>query len=454
MALPSYGRISQEQRTAYIDSLQRELPKAKTASDSLPILYDLYDLSNRPRQKAMAWEIYHVAERAGDNEAIMDMLRQLSDFNLRSDSVLKFLISRNARLPESETQKGTALFLAVKRAAHDVAFSSEADRQKKLTQMLARRDGKKDDIFSDIEELYTLAIYLGSSSKGGMYKEYVKKLSEEINQLPPKALAIRNLFWTTSAIFYSKNLDYEQSLNADRELLKNLAELENRYTDKGRRFRNYDMVRYTSYRRMMGNYKALTLSEVDSLNNLALSLTRQNHDVLMEHESNPRGRVYWLMAHKEYAQAIPLIKKFLSSEIDDNNNNFRLQMLKMLKEAAIATGDDATLLMALKEYNEQLEEYLRLNAEGTYRELQIRYDVNELKARNHQMEIQSRDFRLQTERRIILVSVVAACILLFVVILLHRKFSNMQLRCRDLEEQIEELDIQNKSLKDLKKKKN
>lgn len=453
IAIPAFGRLKPEQRAHIADSLRRELSKVTTPADSLPILYDIYDLSSRDEQKKMAWQILHTGQRADDLPAIMDMLRQLGNFNIKSDTTIKRLISINAALPENEVQKGTNLYLNIMLATHNVQYLSEAERQKLLTQALVRRETKKSDLFSDIQELYTLALYLGGSSKGGMYKDYVDRLNKEIERLPAQNLSVRNLFYTSSATYYAKNFEYERSLEADRQLLKNVSNLEKRYSEGGRKYRNFDMVRYTAYRRMLCNYKALTLKEVDSINNLALALVRINPDVKAEHESNPRERIYWLMAHKEYAQAIPLIKTFLTSQNDDNNNDYRLQLLRMLKEAATATGDNATLLFALKEYNDQLEEYFRLNAEGIYRELQVRYDVNELKSKNHQLDIQTRDLRLATERQIILVSVIGVCILLLLVILIHRRYTNMRIRCRDLEEQLEEFNVDGKSLRDIHKDK-
>ncbi len=453
IALPAFSRIPAEKREALKADINARLVKTSTAADSLPLLYDLYDLSSIQDQKKIGWTILNTARRAGDSNAVMDMCRQLASFNIKSDSTLRYLASVNSMLPENEVQQATDLFIAVKLATHNVMYLPEAERQKELTRILARRNGEKDNTYEDIKELYTLALYLGGNSKGGMYKDYVNRLDKEIGKLPERALSIRNLFYTSSAIFYSKNMEYEKSIAADKKLLESISQLEERYKKNGRKYRNFDLTRYSAYRRIMGNYEVLPISTVDSLYNLAMQLAKTNSDVAAENAANPRIRISYLMAHKQYAQAIPLIKEFLGKEIDDNNNGYRIKMLRMLKEAAIATGDNATLLEALKEYNDQLEEYFKLNAEGTYRELQVRYDVNELRQKNHQLDIQKRDLVLKTDRQIIIISVIAACILLFIIIMLHRRHTNMKMRLRELEEQLNRLKVADKSLADLNRKK-
>lgn len=446
-------RMSSEQRSVLKTQIDKELAGISTAADSLPLLYDLYDLSTRADQRRIAWDILHTAQRAGDNEAIMDMCRQLASLNIKSDSVLNVLNDINSKLPENEMQRGTDLFIAIKKATHNVMYLPEEERQRELTRILAKRNGKKENTYDDIKELYTLALYLGGNSKGGMYKDYVKRLDEEIQQLPERNLSIRNLFYTSSAIFYSNNMEYDNAIKSDKKLLASVDSLENRYRRGGRKYRNFDITRYTAYRRIISNYYALPVSAVDSLYHLAIELVHTNPDVAAEHERNPLLRVNWLMAHKEYAQAKPLIKQVLKLESDDNNIGSRIKLLRMLKEAAIATGDDATLLECLKEYNDQLEEYFRLNAEGTYRELQVRYDVNELRQQNHQLDIQKRELVMRTDRQIILISVIAACILLFIVIMLQRRYANLKLKCRDLEEKLDMAGVADKSLRDIPNKK-
>lgn len=451
VCIPMGARQTPEQKAALKADIYKKLAGVKSSADSLPLLYDLYDLSNVADQKKIGWILLRTAQRAGDNNAIMDMCRQLASYNIKSDSVLRVLASINSQLPESEVQQATDLFIAVKLATHNVMYLPEAERQKELTRILAKRNGNKDNMYEDVKELYTLALYLGGNSKGGMYKDYVNRLDNEIQKLPERALSIRNLFYTSSAMFYSKNFEHEKAIDADMKLLESVEKLEARYQKSGRKYRNFDMTRYAAYRRIMGNYEVLPINTVDSFYNLAIDLTRKSSDVRAEHESNPRVEINYLMAHKEYAKAIPLIKSFLSTEIDANNNDYRLMMLRRLKEAATAIGDDATLLECLKEYNDQLEEYFRLNAEGTYRELQVRYDVNELRQKNHMLDIQKRDLVLQTERIIILVSVIAACILLFIIIMLHRRHTTMKLRLRDMQEELDRIKAADKSLHDLNK---
>ncbi len=75
------------QRQMAVDSLRAELAKATTPADSLPILYDLYDIGTRAEKRALNPTIYYAAKHAGDIQAQADILRQLGSFYYGNDSV-------------------------------------------------------------------------------------------------------------------------------------------------------------------------------------------------------------------------------------------------------------------------------------------------------------------------------------------------------------------------------
>lgn len=437
--LPCHGAETKPENPIII-SLRDKLKTTHKSSDSLKILYDIFDLSDRSGQREQAWLIYDVAERAGNHDAMMDMLRQMAVFNLRSDSILDILSQRVEKIPDSETQRGTRLFLAVERAQHNVSYMPEEQRQKLLTRLLAQEsdNASKDDIFQRVQDLYILTLYLGGNAKGEMYEAYLDRLGQEVAKLPEKVYALRNIFYTSSAMFYTQAGAHAKALDADRKLIEAIKGLEHRYAKQGRKYRNYDTSYYNCYRRMLSNYAALSKDEVEQYYDTIQTIARRNKDAASDLANSARPTIYYYMANQKYAEAIPLIKRFLANNksTDSMNNMLRLQMLRLLKIASEATGDNATLLEALKEYDTLLEEYIRLDSDATYRELQIRYDVNELRNSNHMLEIQKRDLKIQTERKIILVAIIAACLLLVFLFILYRKYLQLKIRLRETEKKL------------------
>ena len=83
------------------DSLTEKLAEAGSPSDSIPILYDIFDISKRNNRMRLAPHILDVARRAGDLSTQMDMLRHMANFYLYNDSMQTVLIQEAEQLPES-----------------------------------------------------------------------------------------------------------------------------------------------------------------------------------------------------------------------------------------------------------------------------------------------------------------------------------------------------------------
>lgn len=84
------------------------------------------------------------------------------------------------------------------------------------------------------------------------------------------------------------------------------------------------------------------------------------------------------MAEKQYADAIPYIQKAIDKNKD---RSIERELYRIYVEAADSTNNKTALLEALKAYNQMLQERLDSKSEEAYRELHIRYDINNLKRR-------------------------------------------------------------------------
>lgn len=396
--------------TTVKDSLLSVLSKANTPQDSIPILYNLYDLANRTDKGNYNHLIFDVAKRCHNVKVQLDILRNTCNINLTSDSVMAICQSDAETLPESYEQKETVTFIKVNRNSLLVRGASEEEKQKTLQKLIGKyKQGKSNDPYDNVLQLYTLCIYLGSTSQGELYIQYMEKLEKEIKQLPREgSQVLSSLFYTQAAIIYTNNEEYAKAIAADKELLKIIERLTKEYRSQGRIFRNYDISYYNCYRRILSNYPALSQDEVEDYYQRILELCKKNVTVENDYKTTARPLIYYLMSARKYAEVLPHLKKYINVP---DNARLKRQFLKLLIEATTAVGDNTTLLQATTEYNKILEEYNQLKAVEKYRELQILYDVNELKAQNAQLDLEKREAEIKSNRALIRITFMAISVL-------------------------------------------
>lgn len=428
-----------------VDSLKNELSKARNPQDSLSVYYDLFDVSERAVSKQYGWKILDISERTGNAVAQGDMLRQLASLYLKNDTVLEQLEEHVRYMPDGADKKAVALFIRLQRTTNHVTFLSDDDRHEQLLEMLAEHtDDTTDNIFDDVRQLYILCMYLGNTVQGNVYYDHLQKLGYMVKKLPQAAYSIRMQYLTTSAFMYTSHGEHAKAVAADRELLRNVDLIEKKYESQGRKFRHYDMRRYICYRRMLANYEALTSDEIDDIYSRIKHLQTVNEDVKADVDANPRVDAYYLVAKGRYAEAIPLLRRQLLN--DETVKPIRRQMFALMRMAAEQTGDKETLIFALKGYNDALEEYLDDVNTDSYREMEIRYEVDDLKERNNRLELDRRDAKVSLGRKVILISLVAAFVLVVVLLLLHHRYGKVKVRNFQIEKELDMVRKENERL--------
>ncbi|MDE7180201.1 MAG: hypothetical protein K2N88_03270 [Muribaculaceae bacterium] len=408
--------------------IESELKTATTPTDSLRILYNALDLSPKSERIRIGEKIYDICVRIGRPGPALDVLRIMSQ--CRRDSAFMANLQKKAlALPQSQERDETRLFLTMDQLVQNSRYEDEATRQKRIIDLLAIADDlpvahsplQNEDIadyspqHAKLLALYTLVNYLSNDASGDMLKTYVDKLYNEINKPYIKLYAIKNSVYAGVANIYSDAGDHRKAVEADRKLLRVVDELEKHYASKGREYRNYDVSRYIIYRRMLRNYKGLTPAEIDDLYQKSLELAKRDPEVASDMRKEPRFYAYYYIAKGDYNSAKPKIKELLNSE--KISSQTRKQLLENLISAAEHTGDSATKMAALSEYNSLLEELNRTQATNKYKELQIKYDVAELKSRNAELEIENRDEELNSARRM-MTFVTAAFVLVLIIVVL------------------------------------
>ncbi|MDE6577192.1 MAG: hypothetical protein K2K58_03365, partial [Muribaculaceae bacterium] len=435
--------VAANSRQEKADSLYKTLKSGMTSADSIKLLYDVYDLSRQKEKVKIGNELVEVASRAKRYDVLDDMLPQLGALEYKNRDRFDELIKLSEQLPEGNDKKSVQTFLEVQKAIYDGQYASSDERQKILVEYLREDVNHKPDEYQNLLDLYRVVLFLGYSTEGNMYMEYLGRLEKMLNKMPDEHDFFHSRFYTTCANYYTRKGMHEKAIEADRNLLKLIDKMDKRYKAQGRQYRNYDRYRYLCYLRMLSNYKALSLKEVNEYYKNCKELADRSADLAVNFYEEQRPLAYLKLANKDYAGAVEILETAVKRPL---NNSTRLNLLGELKAAADSSHNERVLLGALKEYNEGLEERLRLNSEEAMLELRMRYEVKRLEEEKRQAEIEKHELALASDEKLISLALIAVFVLAVVLMFLYRSHFSLIHRSRDLKtendklhERIEEL---------------
>lgn len=397
-------------RSAFLaDSLQRVLAETRTAPDSLRILTDIYDLSGRGHRDDIGRKIVETAIRNGNPTIGLDAVRNLANTHSKSDSLLSLDMEMAMRFPDSDDRKETITFIAMMKNLYSVRYSTPEEREAQLRKLLREANaGNESDVYRSIVLLHAISLYIGESSQGELLSKYLDRLGHLIDDLRPEASSLRNMYYVQAAMAYTENEEYEKAISADEKLLSSIDDLESGRIGMKRRYRSYDANRYISYTRLLANYPHLSKQEIEDYYGKVMQLVATDSTAATTNRISLRPQIYYAMYKQDYATALGLLQKAIDYPY---NASCRRQLLRMAITAAENTGDKDALLHASREYNVMLENTLSQRDEEKYRELQLVYDINQMRAQHNRESI-------ALERRMAIVGVVAAGILLLLLILM------------------------------------
>lgn len=453
IAIVPASAVTSKEKESIVASIHHKLRTIKTSKDSLPYLYDLYDLSDKAGTEKAAKQIYLTAKRAGDNRARLDMLRFFSKAYSKNDSALDIIAKEIATIPKSSDREATRAFNKMLRNGKIAGNYTHAEKVEKLEKLMSEeRQAKNIDIYDRIVTNYIICTLLGSQSQSGLYKRYLAKLGALLDSLPEKSIVLNNVYYTNAAHMNTYSGNPGKGLEADRALLASMDKMQKEYSASGRHYRSYDTNRYASYRRMLHNSDSLSAKEVEQIYAEVLKLVANNADVAQDFNTDKRAKIYYLMATGKYSEALPLLKQRYVTEEDPY---LRLYLLKLLRKAAEKTGDNETLLRASTIYASQLEDYYAQQNSEIFDELEIMSEVNELKDDNTALTVENNRIKLETGHTIIIICVASCAVLLLLIFFLFMNYTRAKGLTKslaktntDLKERQHELDESRKELRE------
>lgn len=433
--------------TSRIDSLKRMLSNVSAPADSIGLLYDLYDLSHPDSQRQILRTLFYTSQRAGNHKTLLEAARRLSISYLSSDSVFNRVKNIILDLPPSRERDETLAFISIQRANMYVAEMSDDDRLRQIAQLITEEDDFDDEAHPEAKldhllKLYTLVIYLSNEFNSSILPEYLDKLEGMVKDVSIPTL--HNQFYTRMANVYTASGEAKKAVDADRQLLKIIDTQEDIARSNGREFANFNRSRYNAYRRMLGNYPALSRDEIDQIYNKIRNIADTDKNLTYSINKDDLLSSYYLMATDQFAKAIPVLKKQLTQQ---NPVSRRLALLNMLRLAAKNIDDEATLIQAMRDYNSLLESYQHDNSDRKYRELQIKYQVNRLRSKNAEAEIERRDNMVHNAHQLMWISIVGFIVVLTLLAIIFFSYRRARRLSAELASTVDSLESERDSLK-------
>lgn len=420
MLLASFNLSAKRQMLT--DSLWHELSQTHNISDSLRLMLDIYDLVEYKDRGEMLDLIYNVAKRNGVDSTACDAVDLMAAYYELNDSVQPVLLERLRSLRPSERRRLSELYVKVRFSAQSARAIPEKLYSLRLKELLSKyKDIRQFDDYSHIEYLFNICSLIRSSSNSELLITYLNQLNDYIEKLPYNAFIIRIFFYNQAAISYLSIDKFSESVEATRKQLQAIKNLD-RYHELSRRaFRYYNGAYYMCYHNLLICRDELSEAEIDSCYAKILDLDEKHSIVRNTDDVRNRSNIYYLMAKKRYSEAIPLIRH----QLKQNNTRYETRRLTIdLIEAAEAVGDKAVLLDALEKYNDILTNFIQARTLENIRELQIIYDVNELKQDNDNIERENMEIesnQKSSRNTFATLALILVSLLLFETISLYRK---------------------------------
>lgn len=390
------------------DSLSRRLERTVTAADSIAILNDLVDLRPKAMRDSLCRLIVHTSLTSGNAATGLDALRNMANLHLRSDSLLDGDLEMAKKFPASEDRDETLTFIRMIRNLNNVRYCTPKEKEEMFRELLREANiGPSSNVYDNIVTLHALSLFMGAVSQGELLSKYLDQLGSLIESLRPEAYALRNCYYVQAALAYADIEEYKKSIDIDTRLLGIISAMEKGSVGARRKYRDYSGNKYVIYTRLLSNYPLLTNEEVERYYKGAMNMVQTDSLSATTNRVSMRPQIYYAMAHKNYSQAVELLKKYIDYPY---NAQTRRLLLKLMIEAADATGDNESLLYASRQYNNILEEALEQRNQEKYRELQIVYDINKMKSDHARSSIE-----MQHKMAVVAWSAAAILLILLVV---------------------------------------
>lgn len=425
--------------------LKEQLKQCKTGRDSIPVLYNLFDLTLGKIQTDYGFMLFRTASQAGREDVAFDALRNLANYNMKNDSILEITENLVNEFPPSDDQKHTLTFIRIMRNTRSGYFNTPDIKSQQLQELLREITvNPPKDLYDRIVLLHSLCVNLADVTEGELLSKYLTHLGKLIQETPTSDRALQNAYYVWASIIYTKTHHHDRAIDACEKLLDVINSLDDRNKRIGRTHRNYAANRYIIYTRLLENYEGLSPEEIEKYYKLAKEQVAIDEKAAGTYRKAPLPDIFYAYANKDYQKVFDLIA---SCKNEPYLTPRRLQLTGMYIEAAKKINNRDALLEAYPEYVKLLEEEMTSKQAERSRELQVIYEINEIKNENTLLQQAQQDTRNRMLSTYIYVSAAVFILLIIFLILLWRINSRSRHLAAQLKEANDSLSKESQSLR-------
>lgn len=406
------------------ENFNDKLKEGCSTSDSIYILSNMFDVAQASSIVSfdeISRRIYDVSMRAGEYETALEMLRMRANTYLNHVDSLNRFKEMALKFPDSVAGKRETLtFINMQRNMYLARKGTKEERAERFNEQL--RDitiNPPKDLYDNIELLHSVCVNISQETHGELLVDYLDRLGDMIDRLPKGRFALRNAYYVQAAIAYSLANEPQKAIDADLKLVNIMDSLTNYYVERGRPYRSYAANKYVVYTRLLGNWEGLSDEKVDEYYKLAMKYCGESRRAAKTYENLPLPDIYYALAKKDYPRALELLKE----HIDNPRLSYRRRiLLRYMIDAAEAVDDKDALLYASREYNDVLDTYLANRMRERYKELQIIYDIYDIRNNYEQLKAEKQESENRLQLLIIIICSVALIGLLVLIFFLVRQW--------------------------------
>ncbi|MDO5570881.1 MAG: HAMP domain-containing sensor histidine kinase [Bacteroidales bacterium] len=416
------GQLQDDRAKFIIDSLSSELKNADNWKDKKYILENLADITLIVNDKFnVLRELLTNAEKENDIDCQIETIRELGNTN---DIALEDSLINKAKVitDKRPDAKSTLIFLQTRMESLTINnYDNGETRHKYITDKLLSslniiNNNRQLDVYDRILINNNICLYLNFiNSNGSIYTQSIEELIRLIKNLPKEDGFIKSLIYQRGALLYQNKEMYAESFKMDSLLIEHIESLKNQYIVKKSFFRNYDLNFLNIYIRQLGNYECLSKEAVENIFQNGLEYLHKTSETIPTEThklSHNMLYLYHSLANNDYKKANDYINAILPLKKQKRPLyklcEFKIQILNNIT----ATPD--SIMMYYNNYVTALKDHYNLLDKGKAQELNIIYNVNQLKDNNNKLKIDNMNLVIKAKNKTLFFS--AALILLLFLI--------------------------------------
>ncbi|MCH5220186.1 MAG: HAMP domain-containing histidine kinase [Muribaculaceae bacterium] len=389
-----------------VDSLWNVLAATHNPTDSLKIMYNIFDINTatmtfdaaKNKNSALLNQMYDVALRAGDTVTALDVVRNIVTVDRYDLPNIDYELKRIENFGPSIEKTETETYLRLQRhiwMARDTAMT-EAQRRKNfhsIREQLESQHSSSKSLYDRLTTELALVLYGGSLIQSEMMDKYLRDLTRLVDRTRSQRFPIKSLYYTIAPVLYDDNEDWAKAVVMDRKMLDVLNQLKAQNEQSGRIYKKYDRFEFVANRRLLSHFDYLEPGEPEIVYSRLKKLMNELPPDHLTHIDKLAVKAMWEMYRKDYKNALEDLRTVLSSNSFSQKPIYLLSYIK----AAAAENSLEDLEKGQKKYIELLKKRAQDAADTEYARLRIAYEMDTLETSRNQAINLAEEARLEID---------------------------------------------------------